>query len=152
MTVKKNIQISPFFNLFEFLYSDTAFRNDILEEQYKITQEVLKNIESLVINILQPCREKIGLPIKINSGYRSKKLNELIGGSKTSYHLSGKAADITCANNFVLYKMIKEIDFKQLIWYEEGDCYPLFLHVSFDITNNKKEVLIYKDKKYTKIT
>lgn len=35
-------------------------------------------------------------PISISSGYRCKKLNTLIGGSRTSQHMQGLAADFIC--------------------------------------------------------
>lgn len=56
-------------------------------------QEVFNNIQKLA-NQLQIIRNKVGVPIKINSGYRSPEHNTKIGGSKTSQHLLGKAADI----------------------------------------------------------
>ena len=56
-------------------------------------QEVFNNIQKLA-NQLQIIRNKVSVPIKINSGYRSPEHNTKIGGSKTSQHLLGKAADI----------------------------------------------------------
>ncbi len=52
----------------------------------------------LVDHILDPIREAWGKPIKINSGYRSKALNSKVGGSKTSDHMLGRAADITAGS------------------------------------------------------
>lgn len=56
-------------------------------------QEVFNNIQKLA-NQLQIIRNKVSVPVKINSGYRSPEHNTKIGGSKTSQHLLGKAADI----------------------------------------------------------
>lgn len=56
-------------------------------------QEVFNNIQKLA-NQLQIIRNKVSVPVKINSGYRSPEHNAKIGGSKTSQHLLGKAADI----------------------------------------------------------
>ena len=56
--------------------------------------EVLENVKLLAIQ-LQKIRDYVGLPIRINSAYRSEAHNELIGGVKTSQHILGKAADIT---------------------------------------------------------
>lgn len=56
-------------------------------------QEVLNNVQKLA-NQLQIIRNKVSVPVKINSGYRSPEHNTKIGGSKTSQHLLGKAADI----------------------------------------------------------
>ena len=56
--------------------------------------EVYENIIKLS-NQLQFLRDYTGRPITINSAYRCPKHNKKVGGSKTSQHLSGKAADIT---------------------------------------------------------
>lgn len=55
--------------------------------------DVLYNIQKLA-NQLQIIRTLTGQSIKINSGYRCKKHNNLIGGSKNSQHILGKASDI----------------------------------------------------------
>ncbi len=59
----------------------------------KMPEDVLCNIKDLVDN-LQVLRDFLGEPIRINSAYRSEAHNKAIGGSKTSQHLLGKAADI----------------------------------------------------------
>lgn len=56
--------------------------------------EVYENVIKLA-GQLQTLRDYVGRPIKINSAYRCPKHNKKIGGSKTSQHLLGKAADIT---------------------------------------------------------
>jgi hypothetical protein len=55
--------------------------------------DVEDNLRRLCVDILQPFRDAIGLPISITSGYRPPELNERIGGSTTSAHMSGRAAD-----------------------------------------------------------
>ena len=47
---------------------------------------------------LQYVRDTIGLPIVIDSGFRSDLVNRLVGGSPTSLHLQGLAVDIRTAN------------------------------------------------------
>lgn len=54
---------------------------------------VLVNIKKLANN-LQVIRNYIGLPVIINSAYRTPSHNKKVGGSPTSQHLYGKAADI----------------------------------------------------------
>jgi len=56
--------------------------------------EVYENVIKLT-GQLQILRDYLGRPITINSAYRCPKHNAKIGGSKTSQHLLGKAADIT---------------------------------------------------------
>ena len=77
------------------------------------------NLIQLVDKILDPLRELYGKPIKINSGFRSKEVNEHIGGAATSQHCKGQAADITGGNkeeNEKLFNLIKDnFVFDQLI-------------------------------------
>ena len=56
--------------------------------------EVYENIIKLASQ-LQFLRDYTGRPITINSAYRCPEHNTKVGGSKTSQHLLGKAADIT---------------------------------------------------------
>lgn len=75
----------------EMRYSTTAFKNNI--DNYPPAYAD-KNLAKLCKNILQPIRDKWGKPLIVSSGYRSIKLNNFIGGSKTSQHTKGEAADI----------------------------------------------------------
>lgn len=55
---------------------------------------VADNLMLLIVNLLQPLREKLGKPVIITSGYRCAYLNKLVGGKETSQHVMGQAADI----------------------------------------------------------
>lgn len=81
----------------------------------------ISKIELLVREVLDPARELLGKPIIITSGFRSEKLNKAIGGSNSSQHMTGEAADMTCYNNLYLYELIKNnLLYDQLI-YETSD-------------------------------
>lgn len=56
-------------------------------------EEEKRNLEEL-ISLLDVIRETYGSPIRVNSGFRCEKLNKVVGGSKTSQHRFGQAADI----------------------------------------------------------
>ena len=58
------------------------------------SKQALTNLESLVLNILDPLRAAWGGAIKVTSGYRSAALNKAVKGSPTSAHRYGYAADI----------------------------------------------------------
>jgi len=60
----------------------------------KMPNNVFENIKLLAIH-LQAFRDVFNEPITINSSYRCVEHNSSVGGSKTSQHLLGKAADIT---------------------------------------------------------
>ena len=85
-----------------------------------------QNLQALVDHVLDPARERLGMPITVNSGYRCPAHNKAVGGVKNSQHLKGEAADITCADNKRLAEIIEQLgNFDQLI------DYPTFLHVSY---------------------
>ena len=96
-----------------------------------------ENIESLVRNVLDPVREKLGKPIQVNSGYRCKSHNEAVGGVRNSQHLAGEAADIAPDGFKVQDSGFKtELErLKQLIVengkFDQLITYPTFLHVSY---------------------
>ena len=102
------------------------------------------NLIQLVENVLDPLRSLYGKPIRVNSGYRSPKVNEAVGGAKNSDHLYGFAADITAGSkseNKKLFELIKaNFEFKQLI---DEKNYQ-WIHISFDVKNNKKQILVIK--------
>lgn len=55
------------------------------------------SVDVELLAVLNDVREHFNSPVSINSAHRCHKHNESIGGSKNSYHLSGRAADIVVA-------------------------------------------------------
>lgn len=86
------VQLSRNFTEEEFLHSNTALANGI-NNKWEEHQHYL-NAKKLCETVLQPLRDKYG-PIHINSGYRVRRLNKLVGGAPNSTHMFGLAADIT---------------------------------------------------------
>lgn len=84
------MQLSEHFTLDELCYSDTAIRNGI---NNLAPDDVHDNLRRLCV-LLEQVRKVIARPIRINSGYRSFALNQLVKGQPTSQHLVGCAADI----------------------------------------------------------
>lgn len=58
-------------------------------------QDVIGNARRFAQLVLQPVREKIGMPFDVSSWYRSPSLNKAVGGSATSSHITGMAVDFT---------------------------------------------------------
>lgn len=84
-----------YFTIKELCASATATRLGIKNEP---TKAAMLNLESLVLNILDPLRAAWGGAIKVTSGYRSAALNKAVKGSPTSAHRYGYAADIVPAD------------------------------------------------------
>jgi len=131
-----------------------------------LTPTVIKNIEALAKNVLQPARNKVGVPIRITSGVRTPTHNAAIGGASGSQHTFGMAVDIqpipaTNANYKKLFDAIKSGTYDQLIW--ENATYPTgvpsHLHVSYVRPNsgnplyktNRKQKLLYLNGNYSTI-
>lgn len=105
------------------------------------TPEVERNLTALVDNILDGVREIYGKPITVNSGYRCPELNKAVGGSATSDHAKGFAADITGGSkeeNERLFNIIKHnFHFSQLIDEKNFS----WVHVSYNPNNLKNQTL-----------
>jgi hypothetical protein len=85
-----DIQLSPHFKLSEMLDSGTARSKGLSNDP---SPEVVENLRKLCNEALEPIRAKVG-PLKVNSGYRSDAVNKAVGGSTTSAHSYGLAADL----------------------------------------------------------
>lgn len=130
-----------YFTLKELCKSATATRYGIDNTP---TEDVAKNLNILVYKVLDPLRDKIGIPVIVNSAYRCKRLNELVGGSKTSQHLKGQAADIQTVGdkkNRELFELAKELEFDQLIWEYGDDTRPDWVHISYCEGKNRHQIL-----------
>ena len=109
----------------------------------------LSKLQRLCKEVLQPIRDKYGQPIWVSSGYRCPKVNALVGGSKTSQHMKGEAADIkaTKTNNSDLFNLIKsmidkkEITVGQLIWEYGTKKEAQWVHVSLPREKNNNQIL-----------
>lgn len=100
-----------YFTIKELCKSSTAIQKGIDNTP---NSEIVDNLKKLVEYILDPLRERYGKPIHVNSGYRCPALNKAVGGSKTSHHVKGLAADITAGSveeNKLLFELAQELDF-----------------------------------------
>ena len=137
------MKLSPNFSLNELTKSETALRKGLDNEP---TQDVIAALQTLAVNVLQPVRDHYAKGVKVNSGYRSPEVNASVGGSKTSDHCKGQAADIEIVGvaNADLARYIRdELQFTQLIleFYTQGIPDSGWVHVSYDSNNLKRQVM-----------
>lgn len=91
------MRLSTHFSLAEFTRSETALRRGIPNVP---TEEHIANLTRLCVEVLEPVRGRMydrygqGTIVRITSGYRAPDLNAAVGGSRTSAHMDGRAADI----------------------------------------------------------
>ena len=144
------MKLTENFCLEEFTVSQVAERHGYKNEP---NAKQIENLRLLCVNVLQPLRGIITVPIFINSGFRSFDVNAAVGGRFNSQHLEGKAADfIVPSMNLVdvFNNILQKLSFDQLI-YEFGK----WIHVSWNGEINRKEVLqskkIYGKTTYEKV-
>lgn len=145
-----------YFTIEELLYSDTAIKKKIKNEP---TQQIISNIEELIDVLLEPMREdwtkyceehKLGSgAIKVTSGYRCPVLNKAVGGSPTSMHLKGYAADIIPfygqMKKFQIWveEWIKDKPFDKLIFEKPKNGICSWIHVALYGNNNEQRKQIF---------
>ena len=131
------------FTLSEMTKSETALRFGMANDP---TETEIGNLKTLCKNVLQPVRDHYGKGVKVNSGFRHPLVNAKVGGSTTSDHCKGMAADIEIPGvaNAELAEWIKDnCEFRQMIleFYTPGIPDSGWVHVSFDPNDNKKQVM-----------
>jgi len=137
-------RISKHISYKEAIKSNTALRLNIDNTPDQVS---LTNMTGVAHNIFEPLRLWVGGPIKINSFYRSPKLNKAIGGSKRSQHCEGRAIDIDDTfgykTNAEMFHYIKDnLNFDQMIWEFGDDNNPAWVHVSFDSLDGNRGRLL----------
>lgn len=124
--------MSKYFDLSEFLASDTAKRKGIDNTP---SFEVVESLAELA-EVLDSIRAAWGSGIRVTSGYRSPELNKAVGGVANSGHLRGVAADLQPVNGrqsdfnaFVLAYVAKSgIKFDEILKERSGN--TEWLHLS----------------------
>jgi hypothetical protein len=121
------VNLSRDFLLHEFTRSQTAAR---MGREIVPTVVETGALTQLCIHVLQPLRDAIGVTIMITSGLRPAWLNPLIGGSKTSQHMKGEAADIIAAG-YTPLQLCREIAMLELPFDQLILEFDEWTHVSF---------------------
>lgn len=107
--------------------------------------EFQPHIAALVLNVLQPICDKTGWGCVINSGYRSKSLNEAVRGVESSQHRKGEAADCVFTKNRVrvpIYEVYTKIHSLKLP-IDQLIVYPTFVHISHTTEKTNRGQLLY---------
>ena len=113
---------------------------NFLSEEFACACCSEEHMEMLFISKLQEARTIAGIPFKINSGYRCKKHNIEVGGTNTSSHTLGRAADISAPDSskrFTILSALLEAGFTRL---GIGDA---FIHVDNDASKSPNIIWLY---------
>lgn len=154
------MQLSEHFTLAEFTRSETATRKGIpnIPSRYDINR-----MELLCNKVLEPIHIHIEMPMRITSGFRCKRLNRKVGGSRSSQHCYGMSADFhidafSDMNNLFCLIIDLKLPFDQLIHeYLDPEAGEGWIHISHRAGNNRHQIKRaykvskwYRRKKYTK--
>lgn len=139
------MRLSSNFTLKEFTRSQFATRHGI-DNTPKSNH--IENLRRLCDKVLQPARNALGA-LDVTSGFRCDRLNTAIGGSSSSQHRLGEAADVEpnrpdVSNLELAHWIVENVQFDQLIleYYDpkEGP-HSGWVHVSYREGDNRKQLL-----------
>ncbi|MCD9096177.1 D-Ala-D-Ala carboxypeptidase family metallohydrolase [Luteimonas fraxinea] len=107
------------------------------------TPSEIVHLRNLAEKILQPLRDDLRRPVLVNSAFRSERVNRAVGGTATSQHRLGQAADIRVdgMTSRALAQRIVALDlpFDQVI--EE---FGRWVHVSYGPRHRRQELTAVK--------
>ncbi len=141
---KINFQFTTNFSLLEMVRTSKKVDN------WPKDTDVIWYLHHLCWYVLQPIRNHYGRPVRVSSGYRSKELNELIGGSLKSQHSFGMAADfeVPGIDNREIAKWINSnLSYDQLIlefYKSKSGKSSGWVHCSYKPTGRRKQFLTAK--------
>jgi hypothetical protein len=154
LIIDATMHLTEHFTLGEMCYSATADDKQIPNIPLK---QHITALQNLCVRCLEPVRQQLGLPIKVNSGYRCQLLNQMVGGVSTSQHLKGEAADITIPRShrpfghptdeqvarLIMRYAEQYADFDQLILEHRGNSW--WVHISCRINYRLNRHQVIKD-------
>ena len=139
----EGVRLTPHFTLEEMTRTNVKLGYLDQQRQTQPDAQVIDNL-TRVCQWLEKVRE---VPIIINSGYRCKELNRLVGGCPTSNHLTGCAADIRVNSKEQLLRYAVRLldisdetgqDFDEILL--ERNARESWLHFAVRPTNNRRKI------------
>ncbi|MGL4988675.1 MAG: D-Ala-D-Ala carboxypeptidase family metallohydrolase [Paraclostridium sp.] len=133
------LKISNYFTEKETLVSATADSKGI-----RNILELKEHRENILFTAFRMdlIRTIVGKPLIVNSWFRSRKVNDAVGGSKTSAHMAGLAVDVM--SNSITPTQIKDKIIASGVSFDQLIVYNTFVHVGFkkDIGEERKQLII----------
>lgn len=139
----EGVRLTPHFTLEEMTRTNVKLGYLDQQRQTQPDAQVIDNL-TRVCQWLEKVRE---VPIIINSGYRCKELNRLVGGCPTSNHLTGCAADIRVNSKEQLLRYAVRLldisdetgqDFDEILL--ERNAREYWLHFAVRPKNNRRKI------------
>src|SRR5690606_5487608 len=121
----EDVQLSPHFRLSEMIRSDAARAHGLYQVPTPI---VVERLRELCVELLEPVRAEVG-PLRVTSGYRRPRVNAAVGGSSTSAHMHGWAADVVPVRGTPEQIMALLHDAGDLLPWDQAILYPGHVHL-----------------------
>jgi hypothetical protein len=147
-------QLSKNFTLWELVRSQKAVELGVTEEQYNPDKKTLDNLKYLCETVLQPLRDRLGVPLVISSGYRCEDVNTDVKGAPFSQHRLGQAADCNLRNDFLFDPATAEVRAEINAKVERATGFPLrgnvnanfylFAHVCLELNKYDIDQVIHE--------
>ncbi|MCB9745306.1 MAG: DUF882 domain-containing protein [Alphaproteobacteria bacterium] len=137
---------------FTFAELTTTNHSELILENRKEAIAYLAKLRQLAA-LLQKIRDHVGVPVKVNSGFRSQALNNAVhGASGTSQHMRGEAVDFSIPGKDMreVWRWIAEesgLRFGQLIHEEKNG--GVWIHISLETASRSGEVFTFAKGRYT---
>jgi len=135
------VNLTPHFKYEEMTYSREGAKYNL--ENRPDTNQIANLLELCLC--LEDIRSLINKPITITSGFRSPKVNALVGGSSKSQHVRGQAADFTCWSYGDPHKIISRIESAGVVFDQLINEFDQWVHLSIS-ASPRQEVLTAKHK------
>lgn len=145
--------MGKYFTIKELTHTSVQADNTPNEEQLKNLEQLIDVMDAVREEWTKVCEQNNwGNPaIKVTSGYRSKVVNDAIGGSKTSVHMLGYAVDFVPLNKRMreFQKFIQRylednnIGFDQLIIEKPINGIASWLHLGLYSNDGEQRKLIF---------
>jgi len=139
----EDVQLSPHFALSELLRSDAARAQGLYQVPTPI---VVERLRELCVELLEPVRAEVG-PLRVTSGYRRQAVNSAVGGSSTSAHMSGWAADVVPVRGTPEQIMRLLYEAGQVLAWDQAILYNSHVHLGLrrPATGEQRLQLIYSN-------
>ena len=135
------MNLSPHFTLQEMERSQTVIRHGTIN---KVDARQTKALMDLCMNVFEPLQSLVRKFTNIQLGLRNPIVNSLVGGSTTSQHIKGQAADINVEGitSSELFDLIRNssLPYDQVI-----DEFSSWVHISYKPVQRRQAMLARKD-------